>query len=205
VYCVPSCVLFRWDEHYDAVIYPSLKTWKDVIAAIPGGCAVTDEVLGYLAKMCTVGARWGGSGLKDGSVKPKGLKIDGRLIGPQLKLQWAALPEVVRIQIQKMRSKMARSTLGWCDVDVQTEISIIGVNAAEEVKGYFYKADLGVVEECKDMMAKHENTVRAFLIHLTDEDKVDKAQFAVCMRVIREMARDDAFVVQVCVSLLSKQ
>jgi hypothetical protein len=197
-------VLFRWDADYDAVIYPTLKTWKDVIAAVPGECIVTDEVLGYLAKLCTVGARWGGSAMMDGA-KPKGIKNDGRLLGPQLKLQWLALPEVVRIKITKMRSRLARSTVGWSAVNDQKEISIIGLNAGEEVIGYFYKADLGVAGECKDMMAKHENTVRAFLIHLTDEDKVDKAQFAVCMRVIRELARDDAFVVQVCVSLLSKQ
>jgi hypothetical protein len=183
---------------YTSVVYPTLITWMDVLGAGVSGRSLVDEaVLHNLAKLCTHGARW----VKDENdgAKPQALKTD-RPVGPQLLTQYTKLPKMVQVEIGRCRDRLARSQHMNASEDGEQEaISIFGLCGSDAVTAEFYRADVGVKDECKVMIDKHKGGVRAFLIYLTDEDKVDKAQFSVCMSVIGEMGKQDAFVVQVSI------
>lgn len=199
-----GCValICRWSADYERIAFPDLTSWRDVMMALAGGELVSDATVGNLAERSTIGSRWNPAALPPGGAKPTAVKRSGgRNLGEQLKKQWEKLPISLRLHVDKCREAIVRCRTIGMVADSEVEISITGSHG-ETTSAYFYRADLGMKEECTSIIAKHKETVKAFLIHLTKEDKVDKAQFSICMGVIRELAVSDAFVVQVFLSIL---
>jgi hypothetical protein len=198
---VNGCFVFRYNADYSRVLYPDLETWKCLVENLKVGKETAEETLKMLAEMCATGGRWK-TGVSQGGGKPYAIKLtDNRSVSVQLAKQWEKLPEAVRQEITKCRARIVRGEGGKAPEENSGEVTIIGLNNDDAVTANFYRADLGVWEDCEEMMNKHAGTVRAFLIHLTEDDKVDKAQFSICMGVIKKMGTEDAFVVQVSFSL----
>jgi hypothetical protein len=181
----------RWGGDYESILYPTLQAWEDLHGQFSGGPLVSQETLQHLADSCTKGSRW------NKGAKPGGIKND-RGIGVQLKAQFGKLPHPVQMEITRCRERMTRAQGSNFPEDTSA-ITINGLRCEYGITARFYRADLGVREECKEMVEKHKGEVTAFLIHLTDEDKVDKAQFSICMGVIRDMGKENAYVVQVTI------
>jgi hypothetical protein len=191
------CLLFtdRWKEDYSEIAFPDLQTWADVQSAFVGGELASQATLGTIAGIATNGARWEG----EIGEKPTAIKWnEGRKIGTQLRKQWGKLPDILKDHITKCRKKIVQ-VQGKVGKRAKANGPIIcgGLVDGDPTTAYFFTEDLGVKEDCMKMVGQFKGSLRAFFLHLTSTDKVDKAQFAVCMSMIKEMGCDDAFAVQV--------
>ena len=172
---------------------PDINNWHDLTTACDGSATlVGDSVLTNLAKDAVVGARW---------VKQKGkhkvlpIKKD-RPLEEQFEKQFRCLHMSIQMHIEKIRDKLMRSTQEAI-VPEEGEVSITHVIIEANIITSFYQVDLGLAEECGTLIDKHKKKVKAFLIHLGANDKVDKAQFATCLGVVKMLGTADCYVVQV--------